>query len=353
MENTKLFTCLFGSRLYGTQTPTSDLDIKHVVLPNLDDLLMGRGVKNSFKKTNNVKNVRNSSEDVDEEFIPLQVFARDFMEGQTYALELAFSIDGTHAQQTFYHPDGTVDWSEPGGDLKQTFKLFVSELRKHYLTSNIKAMMGYVVNQASMYSFKGERLNVVRELQVLLNEVDMYYKSDDVSLSALDAPAWATHVQRLTEKYPKYFRKDEYDIGGGRMKPCLMILEKTLPYTNTLEHSMKVVDALIKKYGTRAESASESNVDWKATMHAVRIVDEGLQLLTDHKLEFPFKPEYVERLLAMKRGELPLDPIKDELVEKLDRLKELERTTTLKSANELRPEFETWLKGWLRNFYEV
>jgi hypothetical protein len=214
-------------------------------------------------------------------------------------------------------------------------------------------MMGYVVNQASMYSFKGERLNVVRELQVLLNEVDMYYKSDDVSLSALDAPAWATHVQRLTEKYPKYFRKDEYDIGGGRMKPCLMILEKTLPYTNTLEHSMKVVDALIKKYGTRAESASESNVDWKATMHAVRIVDEGLQLLTDHKLEFPFKPEYVERLLAMKRGELPLDPIKDELVEKLDRLKELERTTTLKSANELRPEFETWLKGWLRNFYEV
>ena len=37
----KLFTCQYGSRLYGTQTPTSDLDLKHVFLPALNDLLVG------------------------------------------------------------------------------------------------------------------------------------------------------------------------------------------------------------------------------------------------------------------------------------------------------------------------
>ena len=48
----KLFSTLYGSRLYGTQTPTSDLDLKHIVLPPLDRLLLGRGVENKVKKTN-------------------------------------------------------------------------------------------------------------------------------------------------------------------------------------------------------------------------------------------------------------------------------------------------------------
>lgn len=378
MKNTKLFTCLFGSRLYGTQTPTSDLDVKHVVLVDIDELLLGRGVKNSFKKTNTVKNVRNSADDVDEEFIPLQVFARDFVEGQTYALELAFALEGNHASQTFYDGSGLQEFSFDNVEPEEVFQAqrfikFVGELRTKFLTSNIKAMMGYVVNQANLYSFKGERLNVARELYELFLEQFVDTDAGDDSLSDMlplpdrdytiyekdadrvkaEAFAYLAKFEAIQLKYPKYFKITEYDIGGGRMRPCFTILEKTLPWTNSLGHTLKVVDGIIKKYGTRADAASEQNVDWKATMHAVRIVDEGLKLLQEHKLEFPFPQAYVDRLLAMKRGELPLDQVKEELTTKLDKLKELEATTTLPPSKELQDEFEVWLKRWMRSFYGV
>jgi hypothetical protein len=115
-----------------------------------------------------------------------------------------------------------------------------------------------------------------------------------------------------------------------------------------------VVQNIINKYGSRAEAASESNVDWKATMHAVRIVDEGLALLQGQWLRFPFKESYVSRLLSIKRGELPLDPIREELNLKLEQLKELEQTTTLQPYSpELEEKFTSWLVSWLKKFYSI
>ena len=368
----KLFSCLFGSRLYGTQTPSSDRDIKHIILPDLNQLLLGRSVENKVKKTNNEHNVRNNADDVDEEFIPLQVFAKHFIEGQTYAIEMAFAIDGIHAEQTFWSYDPTdpsyiqssfneivksrVESAQVSEILSyHNFYKFTKELRENFLTSNIKAMMGYVVNQASLYSFKGERLNVTRELNALITEVDLYYKSDSTTLSVIDeAPHWVPYVDKLAAKYPKYFRRDVYDIGGGRMKPCLIILEKTLPYTNTIPQTLKVLDSLEKKYGSRADQASANNVDWKATMHAIRIVDEGLELLSTKRLSFPLSKEKVEYLLSVKRGEVPIEKIKDELEEKLNRLKELSASTDLPECDEkFKKSFDEWLITKLRDFYEI
>jgi hypothetical protein len=355
----KLFTCLYGSRLYGTQTPISDLDVKHIVLPALDSLLLGKKVENKVKKTNTEKNTRNGADDVDEEFIPLQVFARHFIEGQTYALELAFALEGTHANQTFYSLS-TGKETFVGSASSITFATFVKELREQFLTSNIKAMMGYVVNQANLYSFKGERLNVTRELYEHL-KFECYDENPDLDETRATLgnaytgiEAMRSGIDSLCQKYPKYLRIDEYDIGGGRMRPCVTILEKTLPFTNTIQQTMTVLKTIMNKYGARAEQASEANVDWKAMMHALRIVDEGLELLSTHKMIFPFEQAYVDKLLSIKRGEQPLDLIKEELAQKLDKLKELEASTTLPINDaEFRERFDAWLVVWLRRFYNL
>lgn len=355
----KLYTTLFGSRLYGTQTPTSDLDLKHVVLPELDHLLLAKRVENKVKKTNHEKHTRNSADDVDEEFIPLQQFARHFVEGQTYAIELAFSVDGTHAQQTFWTFDQSGESEHEqnvySNDRKDhLFYEFVTELRARFLTSNIKAMMGYVVNQASLYSFKGERLNVTREVKAVFESAARSFVGVRVGAVLKEDKWFSEKIDELLMKYPKYFRKAEYDIGGGVLRPCFLLLEKTIPFTDRVEHSLHVIGTLESKYGSRADAASESNVDWKATMHALRIVDEGLKLLGEYCLEFPFNPDYVAHLLAIKRGELPLDPIKDELSAKLEMLKELEKTTKLPAVDrDFNDKFETWLVGWVRKFYGV
>ena len=350
-----LFSCLFGSRLYGTQTPTSDLDLKHVYLPELNDMLVGKLLVNKVKKTNTEKNTRNGADDVDEEFLPLQVFARDFLNGQTYALELAFALEGTHAEQTLYCAavNGTQKkWNEPVTN--HLFHRFVEELRKKFLTSNVKALMGYAVNQASLYSFKGERLNVVREVKSLLKSTSNAFVDHRLGDCMLEDKWFAEEMTKLTVKYPKYFKQDMYDVGGGVMKPCFRLLEKTLPFTDRAYHAMGVVDALEKRYGTRADAASADNVDWKATMHALRVVDEGLQLLEHHSLSFPFSENYVQRLLSVKRGEVPLEDVKAELDEKLERLKVLEQTTTLRPlTSQLTEEFNEWLAQWMRRFYNV
>lgn len=375
-----LYSTLYGSHLYGTNTPQSDHDVKRIVLPDLSDLLLCKRVENKVKKTNTEKNVKNTADDVDQEDIPLQVFVRDFALGQTYALEIAFSCEGDHAQQTFY---------DPFGDL---FRDMVRKLKTEFLTSNIKAMMGYVVNQANLYSFKGERLNCAREFRELLmtmwtdkdagddqlhdslpdEKLEAYRESlgDDWAKFAPNAVGYkefygeqlaeavkagreALQVKfaALQEKYPKYFRIDQYDIGGGRMRPCFVLLEKTFPWSITLNHALKVADTLINKYGSRADAASESNVDWKATMHAVRIVDEGLELLEYKKITLP--RHNPARLLQIKRGELPLEPIKNELVEKLECLKELSATTDLPNSSDeqFKKRLEAFTLHWLTRFY--
>jgi hypothetical protein len=378
----KLFSTAYGSKLYGTQTPTSDTDIKHIVLPALDTLLLGRKVENKVKQTNKEANTKNGVDDIDEEFIPIQIFARHFIEGQTYAIELAFALEGTHAGQTVYDPRGKVIkcnisnselnpiyeekvmiidemWNDRVALAKPYIITFIQELREKFLTSNIKAMMGYVVNQASLYSFKGERLNATRELISIVSSLKQTNPTLDEEKATLfncytGSSEFSLAADQLAEKYPKYFRKDQYDVGAGQMKPCFVILEKTLPFTNSIEQTLKVLNSLKNKYGSRVDQASETNVDWKATMHAIRIVDEGLHLLAERKLKFPLDKEYVEHLLAVKRGELPLDPIKEELAEKLELLKELEMNTTLPACTpELMKELDAWISGWMRKFYNL
>lgn len=339
-----LFSCLFGSRFYGTQTPTSDLDVKHVYLPNLDDMLVGKQLVNKVKKTNTEKNVRNGVDDVDEEFLPLQVFARDFLNGQTYALEMAFALDGTHADQKVNDDDGQG----------AAYRQFVYELRTKFLTSNVKALMGYAVNQASLYSFKGERLNVVREVQTLLRMTASAFVNHRLGDCMLEDKQFAKMMRDVAVKYPKYFQETTYDVGGGDMRPCFKLLEKTLPFSDRAEQASRVVEALEKRYGTRADAASADNVDWKATMHALRVVDEGLQLLEFGTLTFPFNEGYVDYLLDVKRGNVDLALVKESLDSKLERLKTLEQTTSLRPlTQELKEEFERWLAQWMRRFYNV
>ena len=57
-------------------------------------------------------------------------------------------------------------------------------------------------------------------------------------------------------------------------------------------------------------------------------------------------------MLSIKRGEVPLAEVTDELTSKLDQLKELERVTTLPPyAESMQVDFNRWLSVWMRRFY--
>ena len=334
----KLFTTNFGSQLYGTATPESDVDVKHVVLPDLNDLLVGKRVQNIVKKTNTKAYTKNSAEDVDEEFIPIQILASDFLDGQTYALELCYAIDGAEASQVLHCP---------------AFAGFCRELRTRFLTSNIKSMMGYAVNQSSLYSNKGERLNALRDAQELFtNMIKLHGPGRTMTR---DREEFEHHAQLVATKYPKYFQITDYAIDSkGTMRHCIKLLEKTLPYSGTFENSLKITNAALKRYGSRADAASINNVDWKALSHAVRIVDEGITLLTTGKLQFPYTEVQAGFLLAIKQGKLPYTEVAAELEVKIAQLKNLELGSNLPpSSTALKEELNVWLAQWMRELYHI
>ncbi len=333
-----LFSTRAGSHLYGLNTPTSDVDIKHVVLPDLDDLLLGKQLKNVVNKTNSTTE-KNTASDIDTEFIPLQNFARGFLTGQTAILELAFAIDTKHAQQMIHD---------------ERFTIFDHELREQFLTSNIKAMVGYVINQASIYSMKGDRLAAITEVLEFITKFLDYSKRFDAALSDLmTLPSFKTEIENISAKYPSYFKITEYDASNGKSAPCLILLSTTLPFTNSLATTHEVITRLFKKYGNRSAASMEAGgVDWKAMMHAARIAGEGIQILDTHKLNVQVSIDERELLLGIKRGEFEYDVVKELISARLERLMQLEKETTLPALTpQLQVEFDSWLLYWLHIFY--
>jgi hypothetical protein len=329
-----LFTTLYGSMLYGTSTPESDEDKKVIVLPDLRRMMLGKVPKNKVKGTNKKEFVKNSAEDTDEEIVPIQVFAKDVLDGQTYALELVWAVDYSNAGQKLFHPK---------------FVEFCHELRSKFTTSSMRPMIGYAVNQATLYSAKGERLNAVEDLMAAINSFQISF--DEKFFSVWDE--LTKKVQPLADKYPMQIKITDYKINPqGDRRPCIKILEKILPAMASFEHNYNTIEAIHKKYGARAKAAQEDEIDWKATAHALRIIDEGITILSGKPLVYPYDKAYCERFLSIKPGEIDHKIIMKEITDGLDKLQLLQSLSGLPEKTQaLEQSMYDWLYSWLLIFY--
>ena len=340
-----LYSTLFGSHLFGTARPDSDTDRKHVILPDIEGLLMGKRIANRVENTNQEERIKNGKDDVDVEFVPLQIFARDFMQGQPYALEIAFSIDGTHAEQTHFDEQGLT--LQPGAS--SLFKDFVAKLKNSFLTCGIGKILGMAANQAYVYSAKGSRLAAAQAAVELFASAPAGLRIRD----ALLLPDFAVQAAKLEDLYPEDFRREMKANGGGKQAESFFLLEeKTVHFTVNLSHGLLVARALSQRYGKRAEEASKKAGDWKANMHAVRVLDEGLDLLTLGRIELPTPSARAHRLLEIREGLYAMDTIRAELDTKILRINELEALSSLpRQTPEFTARFEVWLQDWMLRFY--
>ena len=112
-------------------------------------------------------------------------------------------------------------------------------LREEFLTSNVKALMGYVYNQANIYSFKGERFLCIREV---IKRFESYLPE--------------ARLEIFTNRWHKNSSND-----FKFQRSFVLVLKK-----------------IEKGYGKRSEAISKSTeiVDWKAMMHASRIIYQAL-----------------------------------------------------------------------------
>lgn len=266
-----IFKTKFGSHLYGTQTPTSDTDIRGVYLPSARDILLQR-VKSTLRLTPQNSERKNTAEDVDEEYWSLQHFLKKAGEGEITALDVLFASESLEATIV-----GSTEWIE------------ITENRHRLLTRRAKAALGYCRNQANKYGIKGSRMAAAEAAVQFLEGAKVRNEPlGELDLSELLA---IEHIEIATTKTP-----------SGRDQSHLSVCNRKSPLDATVKNALGIYRKLWQDYGERARAAKDSHgVDWKALSHAARVGYQTLELLRYGHITFP-RPERA-LLVEIKQGE--------------------------------------------------
>ncbi len=270
----------FGSHLYGTDTPESDLDFKGVFLPDIGSLIQGERVK-SINNSTGSGVVKNTSGDVDEEYYSLHYFLKLALEGQTVALDML------HAPQSAILKNSHL-WE------------VLVEQRSRFYTKNLKAFIGYARKQAAKYGIKGSRLADVRRVVKFLSN---YSGNDAYKLRDVwDHLPKGEHIKFLDSDMkhaPDLIRM--YQVCG-----------KSFQETARCDYVQPILEGFLQEYGKRARQAEmNEGIDWKAMSHALRAAYQVKELFTDGTMTLPSPHRHL--LTAVKQGKIDFKSVQAEL----------------------------------------
>lgn len=315
-----LVSIKFGSHLYGTSTPASDLDLKGVHLPDAQSILLGRvkGVINTQTKANPIE--RNTADDVDFESFTLQKFLTLVAEGQTVALDMLFA------------PEWALT-AEPS-PLWRT----IQANRHRLLTSRYAAFVGYCRTQANRYGIRGSRVASARAaMEFLAGALEDHGSTAKLAVVA-------AYIEEMTAEMEHMSLEDRPQQHGQTIRHW-SVCNKLMPYTSSIKSAHETMSSVVREYGHRALAAEKNEgVDWKAVSHAVRIATQAIELLETGNVVFP-RPD-AARLVEIKLGKVPYAVVADEI----DRLLPAVEAAAARSTLPEKPDVE-WIDAFVSRAY--
>ena len=265
----------FGSHLYGTSTPQSDLDYKAVYLPSARDILLQRVENTVTRLRNKEAGEKNAPGDVDYEAHSLQRYLELLAEGQTMALDMLFAPDFAMTRSP------APLWLELKANTDRV------------VTRRASAFVRYCRQQANKYGIKGSRVSAARHALAVLTEAEARYGSAaKLAVAEAELPTGSEHVALI-------------DLAGpsGKLTRHLEVCGKKMPFTSSIKSAREIAQRLVEEYGQRALQAERNEgIDWKALSHAVRVGREALELFQTGKITFPLP--YATEIMAIKTGNL-------------------------------------------------
>lgn len=305
----KILEMKFGSHLYGTDTPNSDLDFKAIYIPSAREIVLGRYKKTIAKSRPKADCERNNKDDIDIEIFSLDRFLELLMEGQTVALDMLFG----------YEPG-------PGTDIMDKIWLNKSLL----LTRNVNAFVGYARQQAAKYGIKGSRMDALKRTSDWLGKLKDPYSKLTVYQGELECLVAEAQELISLEKTPLIEIVMLKGPKGAVDAPHLRVNGRSIPFHANVKYAREVIGKMLEGYGQRAHKAHlAGGVDWKALSHAVRVNGEALELLTTGNITFP-RPEK-DLLLKIKLGELPYEEVAEMIEQGLAELYVAHEKSTLRN----------------------
>ena len=294
---------VFGSHLYGLNTPTSDKDYKGIFLPHPRDILLGKAPKTIDTSTGD-KSSKNTVDDVDRQLYSLTKFISLACDGDTVALDML------HADDSKLIANSEI-WQ------------YIRANRWRFYTTELTGLFGYVRKQAAKYGVKGSRLAALREVVDVLNDTqnEMVVKTPLCNTTHRVKVGDVSHTfptnefcRFVTDTTMKSGCQDFYEVLGRKFQSTITVAEMK-----------KSVYKLWDEYGERARQAEANNgIDWKALSHALR---GGMQLIQIYKhgdIVYPL-PES-DLLKSVKGGNVPFATVQEKLEEVMG---EVERLATV------------------------
>lgn len=274
MERKLIFRCKVGSHLYGLNTPESDEDYFSVFLPTSEDLLSLNKVKvvdNSTKSSSEDR--RNTSEDKDDKEYSLPFFIKLLLDNNPNIIEVLFAT-----------PD-CIEVCEP------EFKILMDNCDKIVSTKTFHTFTGYAFSQKKKLETKRERYGSLLQSIDWMNE----YFSEDVYNSK--AKLTEDDAEKLNSNL-KYYKGSKGDTSS---------FHKGMPVADIYNQLCAERD----KYGWRVKTDSfmKLGYDRKFAYHLIRILAEGIELLSTGKLSYPLTGSVKDDIMSVKQGELPLDDV--------------------------------------------
>jgi hypothetical protein len=298
-----------GSHLYGTNTPTSDLDYKGVHIPSGRAIILQRAENVIDRKTKADSAVKNCAEDTDDQSYSLQKFLGMLALGDTVSTEILFAPD---AFTVYADPD----WAN------------IQRIGKSLLNRQCRGFVGYCRRQAAKYGIKGSRMAACKDIVALLE-------------TAIEKHGTVAKVELVANELDDFCASHEFSgveiitSQAGTDVPHLEVVDRKVPFTANLKTALDIYGKVYENYGQRARAAMHNEgIDWKAVSHAVRVARQAIELLTTGSITFP-RPEAPE-LLAIKLGHVPYSIVSEQLEALVETVEEVALTSSLPEKSDHR-----------------
>jgi predicted nucleotidyltransferase len=317
--HTPIFSCTFGSRLYGVTTPDSDYDYKTVyVVDRMGDYLRHRGTFGTFTDVGVENNVKAETES-----FYIQEFANLLGQMQTICMTMLWAPKE-------YWKISSPAWED----------LVVN--RDRVVAKSVMPYIGYARSQAVKYTLKAHRMTVLQGFYDLIRTLPQKTKISDEEWFLVTT--WAKQAQDDHKDCKDVTRLWTSPTG----EPMVEVCGKSFSRFTHVEKWVGPVKNLLDNYGNRAKDAQDDKADLKACYHAVRIVKEAKELLSEGTITYP-RPE-ASLLLDIRGGKYSFDELKDIIDVEIDELYKIRDASTLQD-NPDREWIKEWAIRWQKNHW--
>lgn len=261
-----------GSALYGTQTPTSDVDISGIFVAK-QEYYIGLKTMEEYDCSRIEKDSagRNTSSAVDIKYYDIRKFVRLALDNNPNILEQLFVPD-THVTQTSVWYDRLRHWR----------KNFVSKLL-------IPRFVGYASAQRHKMVIKKENFEALGQIGRFFTQCDP-----------------GSLIAEIKDELPFFHRGRPsaiWDSKNGVLRVGDLCIEKHV----TIKRALKIIQDRLSKATNRKDLLTKFGYDTKFASHLIRLLLEAEELLRTGTLIFPL--QYASRILEIRAGKWEMSDV--------------------------------------------